>query len=52
MYFVEVCYTNPPAAGLSWVVVAFGYKLLLQVVTVFLAFKTRNVEVMGLNESK
>lgn len=51
-YFVEVCYTTPPSAGLSWVFVGFGYKLILQVATVFLAFKTRNVEVMGLNESK
>lgn len=47
-----MCYTTPPSAGLSWVVVVFGYKLILQVATVFLAFKTRNVEVMGLNESK
>ena len=52
LYFVEVCYTDPPVAGLSWVAVQFGYKLLLQVATVFLAFKARNVDILGLNESK
>lgn len=35
-----------------WISVLFGYKLLLQVIGVFLAFNIRKVKIKGLNDSK
>ena len=38
--------------GLIWVALIFGYKVLLQISGMVLAFLTRKVQVKGLNESK
>ena len=38
--------------GLYWVTVLFGYKVILQISGVVLAFLTRKIEVRGLNESR
>jgi len=38
--------------GLYWVAVLFGYKVILQISGVILAFLTRKIEVRGLNESR
>ena len=38
--------------GLYWVAVLFGYKVILQISGMVLAFLTRKIEVRGLNESR
>ena len=39
-------------SGLIWVALLFGYKVMLQISGMVLAFLTRKVEVKGLNESR
>ena len=38
--------------GLYWVALLFGYKVILQISGMVLAFLTRKIEVRGLNESR
>ena len=38
--------------SLIWIIIAYGYILLTQLVSIFLAFRTRKVKVKVLNDSK
>ena len=40
------------ASVLFWLIPIFSYKILLQIITVFLAFRIRNVTIKRLNEAK
>ena len=48
-YFVYVCTSN---TVLIWQGIVFGYKALLQIIAIFLAFGTRKVTIEGLNDAK
>lgn len=48
-YFVYVCTSN---TVLIWQGIVFGYKALLQIIAIFLAFGTRKVMIEGLNDAK
>lgn len=51
---IEVVYYNVQCVsdhGLIWVTLLFGYKVVLQITGMVLAFLTRKVKVRGLNES-
>jgi len=37
---------------LIWLSIVFGYKALLQIIAIFLAFGTRKVKIEGLNDAK
>ena len=47
--FIFIC-TQPEST--IWLSISFGYKGLLQLVAVFMAFHTRRVKVKALNDSK
>ena len=48
-YFVQKCEGRN---SLIWIIIAYGYVLLTQIVSIFLAFRTRKVKVKVLNDSK
>ena len=48
-YCVYICTSN---TVLIWQGIVFGYKALLQIVAIFLAFGTRKVTIEGLNDAK
>jgi len=50
MYYFYYCHSR--IASVIWVIVSFAYKLLLQVVAIYFAFKTRKVKIKPLNDSK
>ena len=48
-YCVYICTSN---TVLIWQGIVFGYKALLQIIAIFLAFGTRKVTIEGLNDAK
>ena len=48
-YSVYICTSN---TVLIWQGIVFGYKALLQIIAIFLAFGTRKVMIEGLNDAK
>lgn len=48
-YSVYICTSN---TVLIWHGIVFGYKALLQIIAIFLAFGTRKVMIEGLNDAK
>ena len=47
--FIFVCAST---AATVWIAISFGYKALLQLGAIFMAFTTRKVKVKGLNDTK
>ena len=50
MYYFYYCHSH--VATVVWIIVSFAYKLILQVVAIYFAFKTRKVKIKPLNDSK
>ena len=48
-YYVQKC---DGRNSLIWIIIAYGYVLLTQLASIFLAFRTRKVKVKVLNDSK
>ena len=48
-YYVQKC---DGRNSLIWIIIAYGYILLTQLASIFLAFRTRKVKVKVLNDSK
>ena len=47
--FIFVCAST---AATVWIAISFGYKALLQLGAIFMAFTTRKVKIKGLNDTK
>ncbi len=47
--FIFVCAST---AATVWIAISFGYKALLQLGAIFMAFTTRKVKIRGLNDTK
>ena len=50
MYFFYYCHSR--IATVIWIIISFAYKLFLQIVAIYFAFKTRKVKIKPLNDSK
>lgn len=52
LQFIYTCRSDPPESYMAWGLLLLGYKGLVQISAIFLAFGTRKVKVKGLNDSK